>query len=231
MPPVDAAKISEKALWELLLLEAAFPSGWISTRILEVSQEHVSGAQLPSGMTSKLHRAPSPLCRTKAAREGEGEQFAVCAHLFLQLLGHFALLHFLNSSPPPHPPQPHLSCREGNIWQCSDFAFHFNFFSYGEHRELQSHKHEIGYDKGRTPAIVRSQVFTASLRAPSAGINICIFFPVLNLFQKNQAYYCHFNNSSAFANLIEFQFKCSSFHVTSSTIRNILYWLKFMNKH
>lgn len=61
MLPIDAAKPSEKALWELLLLEAALTSGWISTRILEVSEEEpVSGAQLPSGMAPELHRAPSP---------------------------------------------------------------------------------------------------------------------------------------------------------------------------
>lgn len=40
---------------------------------------------------------------------------------------------------------------------------------------LRSHKHAINYDKERTPSIVRSQVFTASLRAPSAGISIFIF--------------------------------------------------------
>lgn len=119
--PVDAAKTSEKALWELLLLEAAFTSGWISARIFEVSEEeHVSGAQLPSGMTPKPHRAPSPLCRSRAAREGWGEQSAVCARLFLQLLGHFALLHFFFYSfffPPL------ISCREGNIWECTDLPF------------------------------------------------------------------------------------------------------------
>lgn len=95
MLPVDAAKISEKALWELLLLEAAFTSSWISTRIFEVSEEeHVSGAQLPPGMTPELHRAPSPSAELgQRGGRGGGEHSAVCAHLFLQLLGHFSLLH------------------------------------------------------------------------------------------------------------------------------------------
>lgn len=39
---LDAAKISEKALWDLLLLEAAFTSGLISTRLLEVSEKSIS---------------------------------------------------------------------------------------------------------------------------------------------------------------------------------------------
>lgn len=94
MLPVDAAKTSEKALWELLLLEAAFTSGWISTRIFEVSEEEpVSGAHLPPGMAPELHRAPSPSAEL-GQRGQAGGSTAVCAHLILQLLGHFFLVHF-----------------------------------------------------------------------------------------------------------------------------------------
>lgn len=56
---LDAAKIFEKVFRDLLLLEAAFNFGWISTRILEViEEEYVNREQLPSGMTPE-HSHPS----------------------------------------------------------------------------------------------------------------------------------------------------------------------------
>lgn len=120
MLPVDAAKTSEKALWELLLLEAAFTSGWISTRIFEVSEEeHVSGVQLPSGMTPELHRAPSPSAELgQRGRVAGGSALQSVLTSFCSFWGIFLYFIFFSFFF-----FPLISCKEGNIWECTDLPF------------------------------------------------------------------------------------------------------------